>query len=638
MQVAMHIANGIVDGPVSAAFAGLAVVGLALCLARGRADLDHRLAPMAGLVAAFIFAGQMLNFPVAFGVSGHLLGGTLAAMLVGPWIGALCVATVLVIQCLLFADGGLTALGLNITNMALIGTAAGYLLVVALLRVLPRTPAGLGATAFVASVLSVVASSQGFVVEFALGGTTELPISALAASMAGVHLLIGLGEGLIAATTVATVARVRPDLVYAWRRLGRARSAQAGPAVRSAQPAPATPATGRRARRWAFFGAGLVVTLLLAGVVSNFASSSPDGLDATALQGCTVDDEGEITGGVCIAQQEQEHEFGTGPLADYSFVGIDNPYLATGLAGVVGVLVTFGIGVAVLQLVRRRRARTRDGSDDAGDDSDDSDDDTGVGGQASDRPQRTSGSTGLHVDRDSAVHRMAPEVKIAALVLVTVVMVLTPREAFWAFGGYAALLAVVAALARVRPGWLLKRSLIEVPFVAIALALPFFGQGETVAVFGLSLHVEGLLGAWNILVKGTLGVWASLLLAATTTPRDLILGLDRLRCPQIFTQIATFMLRYLEVLGGEARRMRVARISRGYDPRFLWQVKAFATGVGALFLRAFERGERVYLAMVSRGYTGRLPAPEGPGAGALQWGAAALLPLTAAAIAVLAWR
>ena len=125
---------------------------------------------------------------------------------------------------------------------------------------------------------------------------------------------------------------------------------------------------------------------------------------------------------------------------------------------------------------------------------------------------------------------------------------------------------------------------------------------------GLSLSVDGLYGGWNIFAKGTLGVLASLLLAATTRTDEIVLGLDRLRCPPVLTQIATFMLRYLEVLAGEARRMRIARISRGDDPRFLWQLKGFAAGVGALFLRAFERGERVYLAMVSRGYAGRMPA------------------------------
>jgi cobalt/nickel transport system permease protein len=214
---AMHIANGIINGPVSAIFIVVAVAGLALCVAKAKTDLDDRLAPMAGLVAAFIFAVQMLNFQVLPGVSGHLLGGTLAVILVGPWVGALCVATVLIVQCLLFADGGLTAIGLNVTNMALIGTAAAYVLVAALLRVLPRNPGGLGATAFIASIVGVVVASMGFVLEYALGGTTELSLGGIAATMAGVHVLIGIGEGLIAATTVVTVARVRPDLVYALR-------------------------------------------------------------------------------------------------------------------------------------------------------------------------------------------------------------------------------------------------------------------------------------------------------------------------------------------------------------------------------------------------------------------------------------
>ena len=216
--VAMHIANGIVDARTSAAFAVVSLVLLGFCVMRGRADLDDRLAPMAGLVAAFIFAVQMLNFQVLPGVSGHLLGGALAAVLVGPWVGALCVATVLIVQCLLFADGGLTALGLNIFNMSILGTAAGYLVVAGLLRLLPKTPGGVAATAFIASVVSVTVASQGFVLEYAMGGTTELSLGTISATMAGVHVLIGIGEGLIAATTVATVAKVRPDLVYALRR------------------------------------------------------------------------------------------------------------------------------------------------------------------------------------------------------------------------------------------------------------------------------------------------------------------------------------------------------------------------------------------------------------------------------------
>jgi cobalt/nickel transport system permease protein len=242
---------------------------------------------------------------------------------------------------------------------------------------------------------------------------------------------------------------------------------------------------------------------------------------------------------------------------------------------------------------------------------------------------------GLYLDRDSPLHRLPPEVKIAAMVAVTIVVVVTPREEVWAFAGYAVLVAAVAAVGRVPAGWLAKRSTVELPFVALALALPFIAAGDRITWLGMEVSREGLYGGFNIVAKGTLGVLLSLTLAATTTTRDLILGLDRLRCPQILTQIATFMLRYLSVLTGEARRMRIARISRGDDPRFLWQLRGFASGVGALFLRAFERGERVYLAMVARGYDGRMPAAW-LGAGAAtrsQWLVASTVPAVAATIA-----
>lgn len=243
-------------------------------------------------------------------------------------------------------------------------------------------------------------------------------------------------------------------------------------------------------------------------------------------------------------------------------------------------------------------------------------------------------SAPLFLDRDSALHRLSPEVKIVAVVLFTVVVVLTPRTEFAAFGGYALLIVVVAGLARVPARWLAKRATIELPFVLLAVALPLAGHGERVDWLGLSLSVDGLYGAWNIFAKGTLGVLASLLLAATTTTRDLVAGLDRLHCPPVFTQIMTFMLRYIDVLADDARRMRIARLSRGYDPRFLWQVKAFAVGVGALFLRSYERGERVYLAMLARGYTGRLPRTTGGPAPVREWVFSAVLPVAAAGIAV----
>lgn len=236
--LAMHISNGIINGPVAAAFAVFALMALALCVSRGRQDLDDRLAPMAGLVAAFIFAVQMLNFPIFNGaVSGHLLGGALAAMLVGPWVGALCVAVVLIVQSLIFGDGGVAMLGLNITNMAVLGTAVAYLLIALLLRVLPRNINGLAVTAFVAAVLSVLVASQGFVLQYWFGGTTDLGgnLGGLAGTMAGAHLLIGIGEGLITATTVITVAKVRPDLVYALRSLRSAPTATPAPVAEVAR-------------------------------------------------------------------------------------------------------------------------------------------------------------------------------------------------------------------------------------------------------------------------------------------------------------------------------------------------------------------------------------------------------------------
>lgn len=226
---ALHINDGVIEAPVAAGFVLLAAVAVGICLVRGGRQLDDRLAPMAGLVAAFIFAAQMLNFPVLPGVSGHLVGGALAAMLVGPWVAALCLTVVLVVQALVVADGGLTAIGLNVTNLALVSTLVAYLVIAGLLRVLPRTTAGLAVTAAVASVVSVVVAALAFVGEYWIGGGVELAggLGRVTATMAGVHALIGLGEAAITAATVVTVARVRPDVVYALRRAPRAVGAAA---------------------------------------------------------------------------------------------------------------------------------------------------------------------------------------------------------------------------------------------------------------------------------------------------------------------------------------------------------------------------------------------------------------------------
>ncbi|MFC6883909.1 MULTISPECIES: energy-coupling factor ABC transporter permease [Actinomadura] len=215
----MHVPDGFINAPVSVAAGAVAVAGVAVALRGARRELDDRTAPLAGLTAAFVFAAQMLNFPVASGTSGHLLGGTLAAILVGPYTGVLCVSVVLLMQGLLFADGGLTALGVNIVNMALVTVLVGYGLFRLLLRVLPKSPASVAGASFTAAVVSVPCSAAVFTLVYAVGGTTDVSVGKVAAAMIGVHVLIGIGEALITAVTVSSVLAVRPDLVYGARDL-----------------------------------------------------------------------------------------------------------------------------------------------------------------------------------------------------------------------------------------------------------------------------------------------------------------------------------------------------------------------------------------------------------------------------------
>jgi len=237
----------------------------------------------------------------------------------------------------------------------------------------------------------------------------------------------------------------------------------------------------------------------------------------------------------------------------------------------------------------------------------------------------------------SPVHRLPAHVKLVALVSFVVVVVATPREAFWAFGVYAVLLAVVAVVAAVPASFVLRRMVVEVPFVVFALLLPFLAAGPRVSVLGLSLSQAGLLAGWNILAKGTLGVVASILLAATTDARALLLAMQRLRVPPVLVEITSFMVRYADVITDEMRRMRIARESRGFEPTRRKALGVVATSAGALFIRSYERGERVHLAMLSRGYSGSLPTLEVQQAGVAAWVSAAALPAAALVVATLAW-
>lgn len=213
----MHVPDGFLDAPTSVATGAAAVVCVGVSLLGARKELDDKTAPMAGLVAAFIFAVQMLNFPVGAGTSGHLMGGALAAVLVGPWTGVLCVSVVLLVQSLLFADGGITALGTNIVLMAVATVVVGWLVFKLLQAVLPKRLSLVPVQAGIAAFVSVPAAALVFVALYAVGGTADIPLDTLITAMFGVHVLIGIGEGIITGLAVGAIIAVRPDLVYGAR-------------------------------------------------------------------------------------------------------------------------------------------------------------------------------------------------------------------------------------------------------------------------------------------------------------------------------------------------------------------------------------------------------------------------------------
>ncbi|UFR04007.1 energy-coupling factor ABC transporter permease [Streptomyces sp. Go40/10] len=337
----MHVPDGFIDAPTSAVTGVVAAGALAVSLRGARRELDERTAPLAGLVAAFIFAVQMLNFPVAAGTSGHLLGGALAAILVGPFTAVLCVSVVLLMQGVLFADGGLTALGVNITDMAIVTTVVSYAVFRGLLAVLPRKRRSVTVASFVAALVSVPAAAVAFTLIYAVGGTTDVSIGKVATAMIGVHVLIGIGEAVITALTVGAVVAVRPDLVHGARGLRQRLRLRVNGALVDA-PAPTAPVAARTSRR-TLWVTGLVTSLVLAGFVSFYASANPDGLEKVAH------DKG-------IDKKEGKHAASGSPLADYGVKDISDARLSGGLAGVIGVGVTVVAGSAVFWALRRRRS------------------------------------------------------------------------------------------------------------------------------------------------------------------------------------------------------------------------------------------------------------------------------------------
>lgn len=227
----MHVPDGFLDAPTSVATTVVAAAAIAVALRGARRELDDRTAPLAGLVAAFVFAGQMLNFPVGAGTSGHLLGGALAAVLVGPFTGAVVLAVVLLVQALLFADGGITALGSNVLLFSVVAVGTGWLLFHVLTRLLPRRLGLVPALAGLAAFVSVPVTALAFVGLFALGGQAPVSLDAVTAAMLAWHVPIGLGEALVTGLVVSSVVAARPDLVHGARAALAARRLEPRPAA-----------------------------------------------------------------------------------------------------------------------------------------------------------------------------------------------------------------------------------------------------------------------------------------------------------------------------------------------------------------------------------------------------------------------
>ncbi|GAB3435559.1 hypothetical protein GCM10027517_04840 [Phycicoccus ginsengisoli] len=628
----MHVPDGFLDASTSWATAGVATVGVGSALVgAARRELDDRTAPLAGLVAAFVFATQMLNFPVGAGTSGHLLGGALAAVLVGPATATLCLTVVLLVQGLLFADGGLTALGTNITLMGLVGVWVGYLVFRLVQSALPRRVSMVAPAAVAGAFVSVPVAALAFCALYAVGGQAAIPLDRLVTAMVGWHVLIGVGEAVITGLAVSSILAVRPDLVHGARRvLARrellVRDAVAlthvnrtphprtpGPATPTPTPTPAEPAGGRSGTgarpavsSRALLLVGLALVLLLAGVVSSYASSHPDGLNHVART-------------LGFGSTASPHASDGSPFSGYATRGIGDARVSRGLAGVIGVVLVSAVGAGLFWNLRRKGPPATETTAPAART-------TGVGAGHGHH---------LHFHGYSPIHRLPAHTKLVALVAYVVVVVATPRDLPWVFVVHAVLLGVAVAVSHVPARYLARRMVVEIPFVVFALLLPFVATGPRVQVGPLSLSEHGLAGAAALLVKGTLGVLASLLLAATTEPRDVVAGLERLRLPHQLVQIMGFMIRYLEVVTGELARMRVARESRGFRARSVRSWPALASTVGALFIRSYERGERVHLAMLSRGYTGRMPVPHPMTATAAQWRLATALPVAALAALLL---
>ena len=322
----MHAPDGFMNAGTALATGALSVGTVGMALRQAKDQLKDKAIPLAGITAAFVFAAQMFNFPVAAGTTGHLLGGALAAILLGPSVGVIVVTIVVVVQALAFADGGLTALGYNVLNMAVIPAYGGYAVFRLFRRTFPRSTGGVVGATGLAAWASVVMSSVAFSIEWLFGATAPVAFDDVFGAMVGVHSLIGIGEGFISALAVGAVLASRPDLVFGAADLDRAQLADTKVRIRT------------------FLIGGVLVSLMFAAVISQFAVDEPDGLERVA------EDSGFLG-------SASDHALDDSVFADYATTGISNETLSLAVAGIVGTLVTLAVAAGIFLAIRERRGR-----------------------------------------------------------------------------------------------------------------------------------------------------------------------------------------------------------------------------------------------------------------------------------------
>lgn len=546
----MHIPDGMLSTPVAVVSGATSAGFVGYAVAWTKRNLSEHRTVLMSVMSALVFALQMLNFPIAPGISGHFSGGAAVAILLGPWPAVIVMTTVLLVQAFLFADGGIVALGANVLNLAVVGPLTGYLMWRAL-TAWRRDDKGRSAAAFAAAWLAVVVAACAVAVEVWLSGRAPL-VPALAA-LAGWHAVVGVGEGLITAGLVSFVARVRPDVVE-----------DAGRTDRTAVLA-------------------LVVTTVFAVSLSWLASSRPDALEYVATS----------------SGFGAEGALRAAPLADYLFPGVENDAVAGVLAGLVGIAIT---AVALIGAARALRARRNSSHRPE------------LHGHEHEHPaEPTHGHPHHHVANEhehahplsferytylvSPLHALDPRAKILAVLAFVLGVVLSPPLRPLELVLAVALIAGLTLIARLPLGAVFGRSVwVLLPALTIAVFAPFTADGWVLA--------------WSIITKAWLSALAVLLLSATTPPPRLLLGLRKLGLPSIFAETLTFLYRFVTVLAEHVTSMRRAIQSRGYGLDRVALVRLYGNLAGNLFVRTYERGERVHASMLSRGFTGVLPTAE----------------------------